>query len=638
MDVDVGTVREKTMNHPRSIARSNHPKSTSVQFETRQLGIELDQYIEMEQWSDALSTLHQLARLHPNATGVYLKMALVYQHTGKIPEAIAAYRNVLQRDASHLVAGNNLGNLLVQVQQYPEAVDCLTRASRHPEAGDSVLFNLAHACSRNGDTNRARECYEALLARNPDVPKFRWGALYSTPVVYQDMNEVAHVRTHWLQTIKQLVDRACSSKNAGPWMDNVLSSFYLHYACQADIDIQRAYGNALDAIASRVVPELRVPLRKRRTSGRRIRVGVVSANFHVHTVSKLFRGWFEHMDAQRFELTAIHVGTRVDEETTAMAKHFAHFHHQTGAWHHTAKCVRDMELDVVLFPEIGMDAEVIKLATTRMAPLQCMAWGHPVTSGLDNIDVFLSSEWMETVQGAGHVLERLVALPKLGIYYARPNTPPPSTIRAELGLRDNVVFFCSQSLQKLLPSEDDIWAQIAEALPDATICFIALPGSHSTAIFEQRLAEAFAKRGLEWSDHCVLLPRLTPTQFKRLSGAADVYLDSPSWSGGNTSLEAMAYGVPMVTKEGPLMRQRHTAAMLRGIGMDQWVATTDGEFVSKAISLGGDATVRASVRSYIQKNSDALFHQMDCVRALEAFFESEVGRTAPQRLDLLGIP
>ena len=146
------------------------------------------------------------------------------------------------------------------------------------------------------------------------------------------MNEVAHViPIGYRPSNNWWTGRARRKMQAPGWIMCCHRSIFI--TPQADIDIQRAYGNALDAIASRVVPELRVPLRKRRTSGRRIRVGVVSANFHVHTVSKLFRGWFEHMDAQRFELTAIHVGTRVDEETTAMAKHFAHFHHQTGAWH-----------------------------------------------------------------------------------------------------------------------------------------------------------------------------------------------------------------------------------------------------------------------------------------------------------------
>lgn len=626
------------MNPHRSQTRASSPTSQKTMSYSQRLIDTVERAISGEKWSEAIDALRELTRLHPEAVGVFLKLALVYQHLGQIPEAIATYRDVLVLDDQHLIARNNLGNLLVQLQNYPEAVDCLMVAKDHPEAGDSVHFNLAHACSRNGDAERARRCYETLLQRAPDSPKYRWGQLYSTPVVYRDIEQIRRVRVEWLETIVQLKEMACNTVDTKPWSDNVLASFYLHYACEDDLKIQRAYGDTLDTIAGHVIPELRMPLRRRSTAGRRIRVGVVSANFNLHTVSKLFRGWFEHIDSDRFELFGVHVGERVDAHTDTMASHFSRWVHRTGPWQDTAKEVRAMELDVVLFPEVGMDAEVIKLATTRMAPLQCMAWGHPVTSGLDNIDVFLSSEWMEPRDGQQHVFERLVALPKLGIYYTRPDTPSPSAIREELGLGDEVLFFCGQSLQKLLPNEDDIWPQIASALPLAKICFIQLPGSHSTRVFQERLSRAFAARGLQWQEHCVLLPRLTPEQFKRLSGSADVYLDSPSWSGGNTSLEAMAYGVPMVSKEGPLMRQRHTAAMLKGIGLERWVAKDHAEFVSLAVTLGRDAALRDKVRAQIQARSHILFHQTECIRALESFLENEVGRTAPQRLDLLVEP
>ena len=63
------------------------------------------------------------------------------------------------------------------------------------------------------------------------------------------------------------------------------------------------------------------------------------------------------------------------------------------------------QFDVLIYPEVGMDADVLRLASLRLAPLQCMAWGHPVTSGLPTIDVFLSSEAMEPEQSSDQYTE-----------------------------------------------------------------------------------------------------------------------------------------------------------------------------------------------------------------------------------------
>ena len=46
--------------------------------------------------------------------------------------------------------------------------------------------------------------------------------------------------------------------------------------------------------------------------------------------------------------------------------------------------IRTDGVDVLVYPEIGMDPTTIAIASLRLAPRQCAAWGHPVTTGLPN--------------------------------------------------------------------------------------------------------------------------------------------------------------------------------------------------------------------------------------------------------------
>ena len=48
------------------------------------------------------------------------------------------------------------------------------------------------------------------------------------------------------------------------------------------------------------------------------------------------------------------------------------------------------EPDLVFYPEIGMDPVVYFLAFSRLAPIQAVSFGHPITSGVATIDYFLS--------------------------------------------------------------------------------------------------------------------------------------------------------------------------------------------------------------------------------------------------------
>src|ERR1700754_2259925 len=60
----------------------------------------------------------------------------------------------------------------------------------------------------------------------------------------------------------------------------------------------------------------------------------------------------------------------------------------------------------------------------------------------------------------------------------------------------------------------------------------------------------------------------------------DVILDSIVWSGGNTTLEALAQDLPVVTFEGELMRGRVSAGMLRMMGMPETIAGTIDDYVA----------------------------------------------------------
>ena len=71
------------------------------------------------------------------------------------------------------------------------------------------------------------------------------------------------------------------------------------------------------------------------------------------------------------------------------------------------------ELDIVFYPDIGMEALTYFLAFARLAPVQCVTWGHPVTTGIPALDYFVSSELLEPDGAEAHYAERLVRLPRL---------------------------------------------------------------------------------------------------------------------------------------------------------------------------------------------------------------------------------
>ena len=254
-----------------------------------------------------------------------------------------------------------------------------------------------------------------------------------------------------------------------------------------------------------------------------------------------------------------------------------------------------------------------------------MAWGHPVTSGLPTIDVFLSSECMEPEHSADQYTEELIRLPGLSVCLKSPAKLSDGLERGGMSLpMDRVIVLCCQTLSKYRPEHDSIWVDIAQECPEALICFVAHPSAVVTEAFGVRLARAFESRSLRLADHIRFLPRLSEGAYHDLNRMSDVYLDSIGWSGGNTTIEAIYHGLPIVTLPGSTMRSRHTAGILQHIGLGELIASDERDYVARACRLIRETDHRAEIRNATQVAAGSLWGDTAPVRALENFLKQRV--------------
>ena len=145
-----------------------------------------------------------------------------------------------------------------------------------------------------------------------------------------------------------------------------------------------------------------------------------------------------------------------------------------------------------------------------------------------------------------------------------------------------------------------------------------------TEQFRSRIDGAFHQFNLKADDYIVFLPFLTPEKYYAINRLADVYLDSIGWSGCNSTFEALAHDLPVVTLPGNLMRGRHSAAILIMTGLADTIASSLDEYVSLAVKLGRDREWRQYVSDKISKNKHLAYRDTASVTALADFLVAEV--------------
>jgi protein O-GlcNAc transferase len=448
------------------------------------------------------------------------------------------------------------------------------------------------------------------------------------PHVYASEDEVARWRARYSEGLARLQDESDRwLAKAGDVFTLNRQSFLLAYQGEDDRELQRRYSGFLARLAGHAEPRWRAGRAIRFDGSRRLRVGFAGNIFRDCTAGRYFERWITGLDPRRFERFVYHTAPFADDFTWRIAASSEHFETlRLGARETAARLYAD-DLDVIVYPEVGMTPMSVLLAALKLAPVQCAGWGHPVTTGSDAIDFYLTCGAMEPADAREHYAERLVMLPGLGVSYSQPGVEPAAS-RAQLGLPfEGRLYACPQSLFKIHPRMDELFADVLERDPDAILVFFQGLARAVTEQFARRLQGTLARRGIAPRSQVKFLARQPAAQFRRVLASCDVVLDTVLWSGGNTTLDALAAGVPVVTLNGRFMRGRQTAAMLGLAGLGELVAPSHEDYARMAVGAASDPARNARLREVIAQGRGALFDRDEPLAAFsEALLRMAAGK------------
>ncbi len=588
--------------------------------------------IAQGQLGPAAEAYQAALQLQPNFFEARLNFGMAVGRLGRADLAAENFMAALKLRPDSAEARQGLGDAFVNLGRLADA-EIQYRAAIELKPGSAALHgNLGTILASLDRREDAIAAFETALGIDAGWLGVRANLMAAKlPVLYRDEAEIAASRAAYEADLGILLATAEAQIEAGqpmaPEATGEIPPFFLAYQGQDDRALQTQYGRFLGTVMAAARPHLVEAPAVERPTGK-IRVGFLSASFWDHAVWRiLIKGWLTGLDRDRFELYGYHVGARTDAETEAAASLCHRFISGRRPFDVWAETVRADKLHLLIFPDLGMDALTLRLASLRLAPVQATSWAHPETSGLATIDAFLSSDLMEPKGAEAAYTETLVRLPNLGIYYEPPALEPAVVARAQHGIpEDGVLYWCCQSLFKYLPQHDGVFARIAKSVPNAHFAFLGFQrGETVTDIFRARLAAAFAAEGLDWAAHCTILPRLSAAEFAGVTRLADIFLDSIGWAGGNTTLEALESCVPVVTQAGPLLRGRHGSAILTRLGVPELIAADEAAYLDLAIRLGQDAVMRKDLSAKIAAGRELLYRDQVAIDGLAAWIEGAVG-------------
>jgi predicted O-linked N-acetylglucosamine transferase (SPINDLY family) len=263
---------------------------------------------------------------------------------------------------------------------------------------------------------------------------------------------------------------------------------------------------------------------------------------------------------------------------------------------------------------------------SRLAPVQCVTWGHPVTTGYPSMDYFISSQWLETAQADAHYTEQLVRLANLGTHYYRPKLTA-SKPREAFGLdSERHLYVCCQTLFKMHPEFDAILADILRRDPRGDVVLI----EGRRPVWTAQLKARFQRTMPDVAQRVRFLPPMPNADFLQLNALADVLLDTLHFGGGNTSYEGLAFGTPIVTLPSEFLRGRITHALYQKMQFTDCIVRSPEAYAELAVRLGTDRDFRRHISEQILARADVLYEDPAEVHELERFLAwAADGRSGP---------
>lgn len=285
------------------------------------------------------------------------------------------------------------------------------------------------------------------------------------------------------------------------------------------------------------------------------------------------------------------------------------------------KLVRQTSCDVIYYWKVGADPWNLFLPMAKLAPIQCTSWGTHGTSGVADVDYYVSSSFIEStdaeVDVASHYTERLAMIPTLPTFQRRQSLGKPAT-RADFCLPPRgALYFCPHRLPKYHPEFDSYLRDVLEQDPTGSLVMLCGKHTHSQEILRRRLSRSL---GPTLCKRLFYLPAMPLNRYYQLLNLATMILDSPVYAGGITAYDAFSFGIPVVTQPGALAVQNYTAGLYRRMGISGLTARDQRQYVDIAVRLGTLADERREVTRRIVEASDSIFEDDQVTPALENFF------------------
>lgn len=584
-------------------ARAAHHLQRAAQLEARETVLGVDAF-HAGDFSEARRLLEVGLKRQPASLRGLGTYAATLQMQGNLDEACRVLRHALMLQPTSEMTFLQLADLLNRYPKHSEALQCIQAALFLSPESASAHLRMGATLLQVNDPEKALLHLEKAHLLRPDWPASL--PLLSNALVHLGCQERA------VEVLRKCLHLSPRDSAARSQLIHTLQYLppadqkvhFAEVAVFADhVEIPLAGSTSLEP-----TPQKRDP--------RKIRVGYLSSDFRNHSVALFIEPVFKAHNQERFEIFGYHNRPdrdHVTERLRDLCTHWREVHALSDA--SLASLVQSDAIDILVDLNNHTAGNRLPAMARIPAPVKVTMIGLMQTTGLRSIHYRISDSFLDPDDSDSPFhSERRIRL-KTGplVFQPPPDAPSCSPLPHLTPASPPFTFGCTNELQKVTPQMIALWSRILRQAPESRFLFFSRKG-HTLSRQMQGLGVA--------PSQLVEVPRAPLREYLEHHARIDLCLDPFPYNGLTVTLLSCWMGVPCITLEGNTPPARAAAAILRRLGLHEYIAQSENEYVEKAVAHSRNPTplalARQSLRELVRQHfANAESH----VRELETAFE-----------------
>jgi protein O-GlcNAc transferase len=503
---------------------------------------------------EAEASYRESLRSRPFDPKAHKNLGRTLHDLGRLTEAAAQYQKALDLDSSDAEIYNNLGTVLASGRRYDDAIGAFQRALSMRTNDTTTMTNLANSLKEIGRVDEGIQLFRRASELGADA---RTGSCLNLAIhLHPDYDPMSIYEVH-----RQWDDRF--ARHLSP-----LSDFF---------------------------PNDRNP-------SRRLRIGYVSPQFSDQIIGHCIIQLLTNHDHQAFEIFCYSDTRKLDWMTDRIRPTADVWRNVVGlSDDRLTSLIRQDKIDILVDLTLHTERNRLLVFARKPAPVQITWIGYPSTTGLRTMDYRLSDPYLDPPAADGgpgadeqFYSERTIRLPdSYWCYQPLENLPPANELPA---LRNGYFTFgCLNSFVKVSDATVRLWAAVLRRVGKSKLHVLASHGSARDRLLDRFKAEQIDPARVGFLDRS---PR---RQYMELYHQLDLGLDTVPYTGHTTTLDSLWMGVPVVTLTGRTAVSRGGSSVLMNVGLPEYCAHREEDFVAKAVAVAADLTQLAQLRKTLRE-------------------------------------